>query len=127
MDGGFAAKRAVEGYSKTVGLITNSLKHLKRLGITIQEQRIRISYPYYLFKTLGKTYHCKSVLDTEFAKGLISKIKLSLTTVYHHELRKILRRFLQHARIAAVHDLLHGGIVIGTDDSLYLEFAVVFL
>ena len=51
-----AASVAVVGDSEAVGLIPDSLKDFKSLGVSVYEERIWVPHPDDFFKPFGKSY-----------------------------------------------------------------------
>ena len=127
LDGALAAQRAVEGDAEAVSLVPDALQQLQSLRIAVDEHRVGVPHPDDLLQALRETYHGQPVLYAEFAEGLPCEIQLTLAAVDDHQLGQVVGVFRKHPRISAVHDLLHGGVVVGADHGLYLELAVVFL
>ena len=122
-----AAKLPVEGNTKAVSLVARTLKQFQGLRVAVQEHRIRVPYPDHFFQPLGQAYYGHLVLYPKLADGLPCEIELPCTTVYHHQLRQIFGSLVKHAGIAPVNDFLHGGVVIGANDSLDLKTPVILL
>ena len=127
LDGRLGPQVAVEGDAEAVRFVADTLEHLQGLGIPVDKQRIRVPYPDYFFQPLGQADYRHAVQDAQFGEGLMGKFQLSLATVNHNELREVFRILGQHTGIAAVHHLLHGGVIVGADHRLDLEAAVVLL
>ena len=127
LDGRLAAQRAVEGDAEAVRLVADALQHLEGLRIAVDEQGVGVAHADHFLEALRQADHRQAVLDAQLAERLVREIQLALAAVDHHQLRQVVGGLFQHARVAAVHDFLHRGVVVGAHHRLDLEFAVVLL
>ena len=125
LDRRLAAQGTVEGDSESVGLIPDALQNLEGLRIAVYEQGVRVPYPYHLLQAFRQTYHRHTVLETKLANCLVREVQLTLASIYHHQLREVVRGLIQHPGIAAVDHLLHRGVVVRPYHSLDFELAVI--
>ena len=127
LDGRLGPQVPVEGNAKAVGLVTDALQHLQGLRIPVDKERIRIPHPYHQFHPFRQADHRHAVQEAQLCQRLVRIAQLAFAAIDHNQLGNIVRSLRQHARIAPVHHLLHGGKVVGANHRLYLEAPVILL
>ena len=127
VDGRFGAEVAMEGDAEAVGFVADLLQDAEGLRVPVDEKGIGVADADHLLEALSQTDDGHPVEDIQLQQRLVGEFKLALTAVDDDQLRQVIGILLQHAGIAAVDDFLHGGVVVGADDRLDLEAAVVLL
>ena len=74
--------------------VADLAQELESLGVAVNEQRIRVSYPDDLLESLGQADDSDTVLKAELEYGLIGKGELTLAAVYYNQLRQVVGRLL---------------------------------
>ena len=119
-----AAFLAVEGDAEAVLLVADMAHHFERFARAAEVVGHRIARVVDLFEPFGQSHDRNLFFESQFAQDGIGVRELSLAAVDDHQVGQLLS--LGHeARVAAEDDLAHRGEVVGSDDGLDVEMAVL--
>ena len=119
-----AAFLAVEGDAEAVRLVADMAHHFERFARAAEVVGHRIARVVDLFEPFGQSHDRNLFFESQFAQDGIGVRELALAAVDDHQVGQLLS--LGHeARVAAEDDLAHRGEVVGSDDGLDVEMAVL--
>ena len=115
---------AVVGNSETVRLIANMADDLQRFACATQIVRHRVVGIEYLLQALCQAYDRHPVGNAQLLQHGIGTRKLTLATIYNNQIGQF-SPLLQESGVATGENLTHRGKIIGTDNGLDIEVAVL--
>ena len=115
---------AVVGYAETVGLVAQMLDNAQGLGILVDIERNAVAGKIDFFETFGNADNGDGAVEADLVECLYGCAELPFAAVDDYELGQV-DAFFHEACVAACQDLFHRGEVVGSDDGLDVEMAVL--